>query len=354
MFRRLSVLAALGAAVALSLPAMADDEMRPMGVYLSIAGGGNFTEDSDIDGVDPLDVTVETDPGFAVLGALGYAHGNGVRTELELGYRMMDIDALDFGSLGSVSTSDSDISAFSVMLNGVYDFMTGRRWTPYLGVGVGAAFVNVEASAPGLLLVDDEDTQFAYQGIAGIGYNVNRRLQVFVDYRYFGTTDLSLRTVGDVGINADFRNHTVMAGLRFTFVPPPPPPPEPEVVEAPPPPPPPPPEPQMPMNYLVFFDWDRSDLTEEGMRVVAAAAQNALSGGISTIMATGHADLSGPDPYNMGLSQQRAETVRDQLILLGVPAEMISIAWKGEREPLVPTPDGVREPQNRRVEILFE
>jgi outer membrane protein OmpA-like peptidoglycan-associated protein len=219
---------------------------------------------------------------------------------------------------------------------------------------VGAAFVNFDGSTSSIA-IDDDDVQFAYQGIAGIGYNVNQRLQLFVDYRYFGTTDLALRTTADVGVDADFRNHTVLAGLRYTFTPPPPPPPpEPEVVEAPPPPPPPPPEPQMPMNYLVFFDWDRYDLTEEGMRVVAAAAQNALSGGISTIMATGHADLSGPDAYNMGLSERRAETVRDQLILLGVPAEMISIAWKGEREPLVPTADGVREPQNRRVEIVFE
>jgi len=326
---------------------MADDEMRPMGVYLSIAGGGNFTMDSDFDGPGIPQSTVQYDPGFAVLGALGYAHGNGVRTELELGYRMNDLDV-------TTGSSNGDINTFSAMLNGVYDFMTGKRWTPYLGVGVGAAFVNLDSAPVIGGVIDDDDVQFAYQGIAGIGYNVNRRLQVFVDYRYFGTTDLAMRTTTDVGLDGDYGNHTVMAGLRFTFTAPPPPPPEPEVVEAPPPPPPPPPEPQMPMNYLVFFDWDHSDLTEEGMRVVAAAAQNALSGGISTIMATGHADLSGPDPYNMGLSEQRAETVRDQIILLGVPAEMISIAWKGEREPLVPTPDGVREPQNRRVEIVFE
>ncbi len=108
------------------------------------------------------------------------------------------------------------------------------------------------------------------------------------------------------------------------------------------------------MNYLVFFDWDRYDLTEEARRVVVAAANNALAGKIVHVQATGHADRSGPDAYNMKLSEKRAETVRDELVRLGVPASEIAIAWKGEREPLVPTPDGVREPQNRRVEIVFE
>jgi OOP family OmpA-OmpF porin len=105
------------------------------------------------------------------------------------------------------------------------------------------------------------------------------------------------------------------------------------------------------INYLVFFDWDSAVLTQEAVDIVAAAAQAVRDGGIARIAATGHADRSGPAEYNIGLSQNRAEAVRAELVRQGLAEDTISIFARGEADPLVPTDDGVREPQNRRVEI---
>lgn len=68
-------------------------------------------------------------------------------------------------------------------------------------------------------------------------------------------------------------------------------------------------------------------------------------------MATGHTDTSGSAIYNEDLSERRATAVKDALVLQGIPADSITTVGKGKTDPLVPTEDGVREPQNRRVEI---
>jgi outer membrane protein OmpA-like peptidoglycan-associated protein len=104
----------------------------------------------------------------------------------------------------------------------------------------------------------------------------------------------------------------------------------------------------------VFFDFDKSSLTDQGRNVVATAAANAKRGQVTTIDATGYTDRSGPANYNMDLSRRRAETVKAEMVRLGVPANEIVVAWKGENDNLVPTADGVREPQNRRVTIVYQ
>lgn len=106
-------------------------------------------------------------------------------------------------------------------------------------------------------------------------------------------------------------------------------------------------------KFLVFFDWDRYNLTAEGKRVVAQAAEEFKRSGQARIVATGYTDLSGSAEYNQRLSERRADTVKQELIRLGVPATAITAIGRGEANPLVPTKDGVREPQNRRVEIEF-
>jgi outer membrane protein OmpA-like peptidoglycan-associated protein len=103
----------------------------------------------------------------------------------------------------------------------------------------------------------------------------------------------------------------------------------------------------------VFFDWDRSDLTGEAQAIIQSAAENSKKGQVARIETTGHADRSGPDGYNLDLSRRRAQAVAAELIRLGVEPAEIALDYKGEREPLVQTPDGVREPQNRRVEIIL-
>ena len=106
-------------------------------------------------------------------------------------------------------------------------------------------------------------------------------------------------------------------------------------------------------KFLVFFDWDRSALTPEARKIIASAADEFKRTGSTRIVATGHTDLSGSPQYNLRLSERRAEAVKAELIRLGVPATVITTIGKGEEDPLVPTKDGVREAQNRRVEIVI-
>jgi outer membrane protein OmpA-like peptidoglycan-associated protein len=103
----------------------------------------------------------------------------------------------------------------------------------------------------------------------------------------------------------------------------------------------------------VFFDWDRSDITPEAASILDNAAQAYATTGQASIMLAGHADKSGSDQYNVGLSQRRADAVKTYLAGKGVPDTSITTEAFGESRPLVETADGVREPQNRRVEITF-
>jgi OOP family OmpA-OmpF porin len=107
-------------------------------------------------------------------------------------------------------------------------------------------------------------------------------------------------------------------------------------------------------SYMVFFDWDRTTLSPQSITTIKAAADWFRAKGKVHITAVGHTDRSGPESYNVALSLRRATVVRDELVRDGVPADVISIVGKGETQPLLPTPDGEREPQNRRVEILWQ
>lgn len=109
-----------------------------------------------------------------------------------------------------------------------------------------------------------------------------------------------------------------------------------------------------PENYLVFFDLDKADVTPEGMSIVESVAVDANEKPFKRIIAYGHADTSGTDSHNRGLSQRRADAVKAALTEFGVQADTIETEALGETQPLVPTDDGVREPQNRRVEIVIE
>jgi outer membrane protein OmpA-like peptidoglycan-associated protein len=109
-----------------------------------------------------------------------------------------------------------------------------------------------------------------------------------------------------------------------------------------------------PKSYLVFFDFNKSDLTPQAVTIVDTAAKNASVGKVTRLTVTGHTDTVGSDAYNMRLSRRRAESVAAQLEKDGVASSEIEIIAKGKRDLLVPTADGVREPQNRRVQIVFD
>jgi len=126
----------------------------------------------------------------------------------------------------------------------------------------------------------------------------------------------------------------------------------PPAAAAPPPPPPAAPPPAAPKQFVVYFEFDKSSLTPEGARVITDAAAYSQQTHPGRISITGYTDLAGTQQYNLGLSKRRADTVRGALVKQGVPDGAVAEAWRGKENPAVPTPDGVREPRNRRVEIV--
>lgn len=102
---------------------------------------------------------------------------------------------------------------------------------------------------------------------------------------------------------------------------------------------------------LVFFEFDSSDVPAEAAQTINFARDNYRQCAWRGFAVTGHADRSGSDDYNMGLSEARAEAVVNAMTSAGIPADLITSSAAGESNPRVATDDGVREPQNRRVEI---
>ena len=111
-----------------------------------------------------------------------------------------------------------------------------------------------------------------------------------------------------------------------------------------------------PHDYAVLFDFDKSDIRADARAVIDQVLADAAAQGIDRvrISATGHADRSGSEEYNLALSMRRADAAREALIARGIPAENITVASRGESENAVPTADGVKEQANRRVEIILQ
>jgi outer membrane protein OmpA-like peptidoglycan-associated protein len=347
-------LAAAGFALALPAAASAQTPEWLSGVYLGGALGWNLAEDSDIDGTG-LNGDVEFNDGYAGFltfgGKLFWFRGEG-----EFGYRNNDVD-----SVTGIGSANGKAKVLSYMGNLLFDIPTGTPWVPYVGAGIGGARLDLDSvSLPAAgVSVDDDETGWAWQGIAGVTYHVSDNLGIFADYRYFDTEDIQFRASNGTSFETDYTAHTISIGLRYVFgAPKPAPAPVTPVAEPKPAPAQPPaaaPAPvQVPRTYLVFFDWNKADIRPEAQRIIETAAANRKTANVTRLEVTGHADRSGSDRYNERLSMRRAEAVRAELVRLGVPASEIAIFAKGEREPLVQTPDGVREPQNRRVEIVLK
>ncbi len=110
-----------------------------------------------------------------------------------------------------------------------------------------------------------------------------------------------------------------------------------------------------PNTYIVLFDFDMSNINAAGRVVIDQVLADAAAKGVPvSISATGHADRSGSEDYNMALSLRRADSVREALIAGGIDGNAITVAGRGESEPAVPTADGVKEQANRRVEIVIQ
>jgi OmpA-OmpF porin, OOP family len=140
------------------------------------------------------------------------------------------------------------------------------------------------------------------------------------------------------------------AGCENYLYPPPPPPKPPAPL---PPEPKPVPPPKQASNLTVYFAFDKADLTPDAQAVIADAATRAKADSDKSIV-VGFTDTSGSAAYNLGLSERRAKAVADELVAQGVPADSIDVSWRGKTDLAVPTPDGVKEPLNRRATIRVQ
>ena len=315
--KKLLVAALVGLA---PMAAQAQDIIPFQGFYVGVGGGAAWAL-----GTPPTGVSTWT--GWAVGGKAGYDFV-GPRAELEVGYGQIGTNANIPGT-----AIVGKVGSLNVMANVLYDFMPASAITPYIGAGVGVAFVDSNAALG--------STQFAYQAMLGLAANVSNTMRIVVEGRYAGTTNPSVNVpgVGTVG----FQNQNILAllGVQFKFGAPaqPLPPPAPSVATP---------------SFMVFFDWDRSNLSQQALATIKQAADTFKTRGNARITATGHTDTSGPEAYNMALSLRRANAVKDALVREGVPAQAIAVIGRGEQGLLVQTGDGVREPQNRRVEIVIQ
>jgi outer membrane protein OmpA-like peptidoglycan-associated protein len=184
------------------------------------------------------------------------------------------------------------------------------------------------ASMPGLSLTLD----YRFLGLAG-----NRT--------YDGAGVIGTRTFPASARSTNNYNNMIMVGFTYNFGRAAPPPPAAPVAVAPSP---------VSRSYLVFFDWDKATLTDRARQIVSEAAANSTKVQYTAIEVNGYTDTSGSAKYNMGLSVRRAQAVAAELVKDGVPKAAIAIQGFGETRLLVPTGPNVREPQNRRVEIIIK
>jgi OOP family OmpA-OmpF porin len=317
------------------------------------SGIGWLNHDTRLRTVSPTGAPVrgdaQYDDGYVVDLNGGYSLNNGIDLELEGAFRNNDANHIRGFDSGTVHGSMRD---YAIMGNVYYhipipDF--GVPISPFIGAGAGVADYTPyhirSSTMPFPTYVGGPDAWgFAYQAMAGLSYQLTDQISLSAEYRWFSRTDQSYPT----GVTNDYDHNSVLFGVRYSFGAPAAPEPQPAAYVAPPPPPPP-----APRNYLVFFDFNKSDLTMDAKRIVDQAASNAQTGHISQLTVTGHTDTVGSDAYNMRLSRRRAESVSAELEAQGVPSSEIEIVAKGKRDLLVPTADGVREPQNRRVQIVF-
>ena len=109
---------------------------------------------------------------------------------------------------------------------------------------------------------------------------------------------------------------------------------------------------RQPIAGTVFFEFDSAVPPADASQTLNFIANNMRPCGWAGLTVTGHADRAGSDEYNDGLSIRRANAIAGMLTGAGVSGSALTVSGRGEREPRVPTPDGVRNPQNRRVEIM--
>jgi OOP family OmpA-OmpF porin len=311
-------------------------------------------------------VTLDEGFGFNSNLAVGYGIGNGFRFEIEGDFMRSDLRQISGTPFPTVSSGGS-VRTFGAMGNAIFDMDIGNRYIfPYLGVGAGyqwTALNNVSAAQVGGPFAFTASSQqtgtFAMQAIVGASFPIPNMpgLSVTLDYRFmdilggekFDGTEVV--TAGGPAVSSGLKlhnqfNNDVVLGVRYAFnVPPPPAPLAPAPVAA--------PAPAPARSYMVFFDWDKANLTDRARAIIKEAADNSSRVQYTRIDVNGYTDTSGTPTYNQHLSVRRAQAVAGELVRDGVSRDSIDIKGFGDTNLLVATGPGVREPQNRRVEIII-
>ncbi len=355
---------ALTTATCLALPFLAPTLARAQAVTGPYVGGGfgynlelnQTVKDEVIGNKGAGRETVGTDNGFMGEGSVGYGFGDGFRVELEGDYYT---NRFSKNAGANVSPSAGGrVNKYGAMVNALYDVdFPGMNFLyPYVGLGVGyqEADLNKFSTVSGIS-ADQSKPSFAAQGIFGVAIPIAPvpGLSVTAEYRFMGLVRPRKYDASYLGVPGTFKlqndlNSTFMIGARYQlFTPPPPPPPAPAPVPVA------APAPAPAKTYLVFFDWDKYSLTPRALDIIAQAAADSKTQQTTTIDVNGYTDTSGTPVYNQGLSVRRAKAVAAQLVTDGVPASEITAQGFGDTNLLVPTGPGVREPQNRRVEIIL-
>jgi outer membrane protein OmpA-like peptidoglycan-associated protein len=321
------------------------------GWYVGLEGGGNWIDDTDatsiFDADPPGGGILSTgeftfDTGWAAIATVGYGFGRNWRAEFEAGYRSNDVD----------SSTAADVSEWSAMVNVLYDIHLTPSATLSLGAGAGGDFAQLHIDPASY---DADDWNFAYQGIAGLAYSLTDKIDLTLTYRYLRISEPEFegRTLGPAGLLSysldDVTKHTATIGLRYAFGAPAAAP----MAEAAPPPPP-PAAPEVARQFIVFFGFNKCNITGEADGVLSQAAEAAKQTGSASIAITGHTDTTGSPKYNQKLSECRANAAKTNLVGKGISAGSIHAMGKGENELLVQTADGVKEPQNRRAQVDLE
>jgi outer membrane protein OmpA-like peptidoglycan-associated protein len=356
---------ALIAATALALPVAA--HAQPVtGPYVNLEGGTSILNPTNFS--DSLGQTgkILYKPDYAGIGGAGFGFGNGFRIEIDGDYLHNTVSKIDFAGGGSGKLVGRE-NRYGPLINVLYDIPVGLPVFPYVGAGGGYQYAQGKytggSGIGGLTKFSGSEGSAAYDIIAGLAYPIDavpglsftaeyRFIQDVQSYKYvltrLGGIPLGTPGAGTAKLGQE-SSHTFMLGLRYQIFPaaaPMAPAPTPAPVVAPPAPP--------ARTYLVFFDWDKYNLTPRATQIIAQAASDSHTSATTTIDVSGYTDTSGTPVYNQGLSERRAKAVAAQLVADGVPASEIAIHAYGETHLLVPTGPGVREPQNRRVEIVLQ
>lgn len=336
----------LASAMALSvytLSTSAEAGHRPQGWYIGVEAGVTWIDTASVDIPGPTIVETKFDDGLAILGELGYRWENNWRLELELGSRHNDVDCVSFNNGPCGGSNWGDVTQFTQMLNVVHDIDIDEQTALSIGIGLGGNFVDVDGAS----FLDDDDYVFAAQALFQLSHELTEEIDLVLSYRFMTSDDPEFRRLGVGTIEMENENHTVSVGLRFDL--------ESDAVAMEPTPvvssAPPPVAAQAPRQFIVFFGFNKSNLSKEAKEIVREAAATAMHDGYVSILVTGHTDTVGSSHYNQRLSLRRSSAVKSALIAQGIPAAGISATGKGESNLMVQTGDREMEPRNRRAEI---